>query len=64
MEACSRGATRKRRIIKLGGLAETGDLYGECSNGVCVSNEEVLRCVPTASEAVVGIDEVAGILVL
>lgn len=45
MEARSRGSACKWRRIEMGGMAGVGDVYGQCSDGVCVSDEEVLQCV-------------------
>ena len=45
-------------------MAGAGDVYGERSDGVCVSCEEVLRCVCTPNEIVVDVEKVAGIAVL
>lgn len=45
-------------------MAKAGDLEGECSDGVCVSNEEVLRCVCTAGETDLGVEKMAGAAML
>jgi hypothetical protein len=62
--AWSRGATRMRRCVELGGMAGVGDVYSGRSDGVGVSNEEVLRCMWTAGETVVIVKEVVGVVML
>lgn len=45
-------------------MADVGDVYSECSDGVCVSNEEVLRRVCTTGETDLDVEKMAGVAML